>query len=198
MGKTKRSPGPAATILRLTKECRVKSTAQLNNAERDAKAARKKLAEQVGKMTEARTALMKLHESIGRGGFETEFDLLMAHGDIEKLEIDGSNIVVTTSTIVIRHEGTDYEIGRFRFAVDTTSRDTYRLRFRNLTRRLMQNDCPYDHPHIKNEHPCLGNHRGVMDKYLYDRRFSEIVVMCLYFLNSYNDNDRHRYIDNWR
>jgi len=187
MGKAKTSSGPAATIVRLTKECRVKSTAQLNNAEKSAETARKKLADRVGKVAEARSALRKLHESIGRGGFETEFDLLMAHDDIEKLEIDGNSIVVTTSTIVIRHNGTDYKIGRFRFSVDTTSRYADHLHFKNLTRQLRLGGGTFDHPHINGGNPCLGNHSSVMDKYLRDRRFSEFIVMCLRFLNTYYD-----------
>ncbi len=128
--------------------------------------------------------------------FGDEFDQLLKHPDIERLEVVGKKIVAYTGPIFINYRQVDYDIGRFKIAIDSVGKDGA-VRMMNLTRT----PDGYHHPHIKAYGvACLGNIQEVLPHMIAEHKYAAAVSVCIQYLKSYEKSDQyHPYmeIENW-
>lgn len=116
--------------------------------------------------------------------FGVEFDTLIKHPDVEKLNISDGKIIVTTKPITINHERRVYDIGVFDIAIDIAGRVT----FTNRTHRFGYNNGVLDHPHVYNGRPCLGNIKELVPSLIASHRYAALVSLCIQYLKSYEDD----------
>jgi hypothetical protein len=134
--------------------------------------------------------------------FGDEFDQLLKHPDIERLEINGRKVLVYTKPIAINYRQVDYDIGRFKIAIDTLGKDGA-VRMMNQTRTVGNNygDRSCHHPHIDAYGvPCLGNIQEVIPHMIAEHKYAAAVSVCIQYLKSYERSSQYRPysdIDNW-
>lgn len=126
--------------------------------------------------------------STKRGRFAAEFDQLLTHPDIDRLEVRGKRIVVHTKPIQIEHGRSVYDIGRFEITISTDGSD-HGVKMVNKTRRL---DGAIDHPHVRCGFPCLGNIQETVPHLIAEYQYAALISLCIQYLKSYEDSGGHR------
>lgn len=128
--------------------------------------------------------------------FGDEYEGLLKHPDIEKLEIVEKKILVYTKKVVIRHDAVNYNIGKFTIEIDTLGKSGA-VRMMNQTRKIDG----YSHPHINEEGiPCLGNIKEVIPHMIAGHKYAAVVSVCIQYLKSYEHSGDYRpfkSISNW-
>jgi len=175
-------------------------------------AGRKRLKDKIVKLHHEEKKLATiLSGNSERSRFGREFDLISAHEDVRWVRVDGERIVVRTEPISIKYKRKTYLIGEFVFTIHTdmeyvvndvnqhTGGNYLGMRFRNLTRKRAL----YDHPHVKEERPCLGNLTSEIYRQMKNREYFKVVAWCLLFLHTYyNESSEgkihaHHYVTSW-
>jgi hypothetical protein len=132
--------------------------------------------------------------------FGDEFEQLMKHPDIERLEIVGRKIVIYTGPILINYRNVDYDIGRFKVTIDTLGKEGA-VRMINLTRTINVGfRTGIHHPHIERGVPCLGNIQEVLPHMIAEHRYAAAVSVCIQYLKSYENSAEYQpygEITNW-
>ena len=91
----------------------------------------------------------------------------------------GSSIIqADTGDIYCENLGKKYLIGKFRVSINLDGT----VRMRNLTNRHDS----YDHPHIAEEIPCLGNIKDTVPKMIFNGDFIGILNLLHNYLSTYN------------
>jgi hypothetical protein len=119
--------------------------------------------------------------------FEQEFDKMVEHPDIEKIEVLNGVIKIYTGRITITHDAKNYDIGKFKIELYADGRNGC-VSMRNLTHRVNH----ADHPHVMDEKPCLGNIREALPELIAQWQFPAAVSLCIQFLKSYTASDGGR------
>ena len=132
-------------------------------------------------------------DETGLTRFAEEFDKLLEHPDIERLEINNKQIVVFTKPILIAYNKADYNIGRFKITIHTDG-SRGGVRMINLTRTIDG----YHHPHIQ-EHgvPCLGNIQEVIPHMIAEHKYPAMISICIQYLKSYDNSAPHILLNEW-
>jgi hypothetical protein len=119
--------------------------------------------------------------------FEQEFDKMVDHPDIEKIEVVNGALKIYTGRITITHDSKVYDIGKFKIELYVDGRNGC-VSMRNLTHRVDS----ADHPHVMHEKPCLGNIREALPELIAQWQFPAAVSLCIQFLKSYTASDGGR------
>ncbi len=127
---------------------------------------------------------------------EDEFDQLLKHPDINKLDIQNEKIIVYTNSISIAFKKSAYKIGKFEIEIYTDgSRGGVRMFNHTYPRHGPQ------HPHVNEDGiPCLGNIKEVVPNLIAERKYSALIAICIQYLKSYEnsgDNRPYELITGW-
>jgi hypothetical protein len=123
--------------------------------------------------------------------YRSEFDRLNKISGIKALNIGAGFLTLDTDTIIIKHQDKQYQIGDFRLDIYMNGY----IRMRNIKN---PGRYPYyDHPHIRDGEPCVGNHTEAVAKLIAEGQLSTVASLLLSYLHSYNPEDAYCEITYW-
>jgi hypothetical protein len=123
--------------------------------------------------------------------FSVEFNKLLEVAHVECLAVDDGVLKVYTDMIYIDYDEKRFRIGEFEIRISGEGN----VRMRNLSGYIKRN-C--QHPHVREEIPCLGNISEGIAKLVADYQFSVAAQILIEFLHSYNASDPHCPITEWK
>lgn len=110
--------------------------------------------------------------------------------DVANAAASPPGLQITTRPIQGQHGGKVYSLGSFRIDLCYNGKIT----IHNLTSSYGY----YDHPHIWNGNPCLGNIRPGVAKLIGEYQLAAACEVLLDFLKTINHRDWHISIEHWR
>jgi hypothetical protein len=110
-----------------------------------------------------------------------DLDQLKALPEVRDLQIQDGRITVFTTPLRTEFGGREFHLGSYRMEISFAGD----IRIRNLTDALGA----YDHPHIYQGRPCLGNIREGIAKMIGEYQFVAAVYVLLDFLQTINPKD---------
>jgi hypothetical protein len=119
-----------------------------------------------------------------------EFDSLCELPDVADVATLPDGLRLVTRPIVAEHRGRRHAMGTFQIDLGFNGEIT----MRNLTNRHGY----YDHPHIWDGKPCLGNIRAGLAKLIGELELTAAAEVLLDFLKTINPRDWHVSIEHWR
>jgi len=119
-----------------------------------------------------------------------ELDLLSKHPDVADVTASPSGLRVITRRIRAAHGGKQFSLGAFQIDLLYNGEIT----IYNVTSRHGY----YDHPHIWNGKPCLGNVRQGLAKLIGEYQLAAASEVVIDFLKTINPKDWHTSIEHWR
>jgi len=118
---------------------------------------------------------------------------MMKSGAVRDIEVLDSEILFTTGTAIIEHDGYRFEFGPFRVGLDL---HRGKVTISPTEAAHVQNG--YAHPHVSDSgSPCLGNMAPVIAKALGMGDLVGALTTILEFLRSYNPHDAYQRIERW-
>lgn len=140
-----------------------------------------------------RTAERRLSEleqpQVSAEALARDFDRIATLPGVSDLEVSDGAVRVFTDTIVIEYASRRYRLGRFRLDLHFDGR----VSLRNLTGRYET----YDHPHVDNGRPCLGNIQEWIQRLLAQREFAAASEVLLQYLRTVNPADWRKAVTFW-
>ncbi len=118
-----------------------------------------------------------------------EFDALLGIPDIRDVEILGDCLCVFTNTVETVVAGKRYRLGRFRVDIRFNGDVT----IKNLTKAHGY----YDHPHVWNTKPCLGNIGQSVMKLVGEFQWVAAAELLLEYLKTVNPKEWYTPIHHW-
>ncbi len=122
--------------------------------------------------------------------YEQEYERLCSLPHVSSLAVRGHRVELRTGTIHVR----GICVGSFCVNYDFSTRS---LLITNLTKPVYSNSVRFDHPHIRNGYPCLGNIGRAISDLLASRDLPKLIPLTLDFLLSYNPSQPFRRLDCW-
>jgi len=123
--------------------------------------------------------------------YRQEFDRLQEMSGVKALSIGAGFLAVDTDTIRIGYQDKQYQIGDFRLAIYLNGY----IRMQNINNAGRY---PYyDHPHVRDAEPCVGNHTEAVAKLISEGQLSTVAALLLSYLHSYNPEDAYCAISYW-
>lgn len=119
-----------------------------------------------------------------------ELDHLSGHPDVADVTTSSAGLRIITRPIRAEHGGKLYSLGTFQIDLLYNGEIT----IHNLTGRHGY----YDHPHIWNGRPCLGNIRQGLAKLIGELQLATACEVIVDFLKTINSKDWHISIEHWR
>ncbi len=110
-----------------------------------------------------------------------DLDQLKELPEVREVHIHDGLITVFTNPLQAEYGGHEFHLGSFRMEISFAGD----IRIRNLTNALGA----YDHPHIYQGRPCLGNIREGVAKMIGEYQFVAAVFVLLDFLKTINPKD---------
>lgn len=110
-----------------------------------------------------------------------DLDQLKELPEIREVRVQDGQITVFTAPLRAEFGGREYHLGSFRMEISFVGD----IRIRNLTDVLGA----YDHPHIYQGRPCLGNIREGIAKMIGEYQFVAVIYVLLDFLKTVNPKD---------
>ncbi|MFQ5989570.1 MAG: hypothetical protein ACE5K9_06620 [Candidatus Methylomirabilales bacterium] len=110
-----------------------------------------------------------------------DLDQLRELPEIREVQMQDGRIIVFTAPLQVEYGGHAFHLGSFRIEIFFAGD----IRIRNLTNALGA----YDHPHIYQGRPCLGNIREGVAKMIGEYQFVAAVYVLLDFLKTINPKD---------
>ena len=135
-------------------------------------------------------SLQETQQNLNRDS-SVEFERLSRLSEIKSIDVGAGCLKVDTNPLVVDHGGKKFRMGEFRFEI-------YLNGYVHLIN--LSNPCRYpfyDHPHIRDGKPCLGNHTEALSKLIAEGQFSTVVAILLSYLQSYNPEDAYCDITLW-
>ncbi len=131
--------------------------------------------------------------------WKKQWTILHSHPMIRAGTLSMQGLVVSyeTEELMIEdvdssREGWKYPIGSFRIKIDL---EHFNFNVRNLTNRIDNKD----HPHVRDETPCLGDYHSEVSDLFVSRELAALVEWLFSYLESYNPADDYgRAIRLWR
>lgn len=133
-------------------------------------------------------ALQARHPASEEDGHE--FDRLVRLPDVRHVEVRQGVVRVYTELVFCTFEGRRYRLGAYCLDYDLRGE----ARVWNLTDRIDA----YDHPHVRDGQPCLGNVRDWVEELVADRQFAGATQVLMAYLRTVNPADWQRPIGLWR
>jgi hypothetical protein len=118
-----------------------------------------------------------------------DFDRITGLPGVVEVAVQDAVLQVFTEPIVIGYGFRRYHLGRFRLDLHFDGR----LFVRNLTGRYET----YDHPHVDNGRPCLGNIQEGIQRLLAQREFAAATEILLQYLRTVNPADWRKAVTFW-
>lgn len=118
-----------------------------------------------------------------------EFDRLAALPGVTDVRVGEEVLYLFTQLITVEYGARRFRLGRFRMDVHFDGR----VFLRNLTDRYET----YDHPHVDNGRPCLGNIQGWVQQLIGRREFSAAAGVLLEYLATVNPSDWRKPVTYW-
>ncbi len=127
-----------------------------------------------------------------RQRFEQEYASLVALPQVQAFLVTDLQVEFTTDDIYVQN----VLLVSFKVAYDF---DRKRMEILNQTRPRFDYDeeIRFDHPHVRQGNPCLGNIQLAVADMLASRDVPRLVPLTLDFLKSYNPSNPHRRIEEW-
>ncbi len=119
-----------------------------------------------------------------------EWESLKSLPGVQSISIDGNVVEFITTMIYI--DG--YQIGEFRILLNFKDNQ---VTAHNLTRLAYKDTSRYDHPHIHDGYPCLGNIYSHVQRLMITRNLPDLIGLLLDFLHSYNPASPYCTLDYW-
>jgi hypothetical protein len=110
-----------------------------------------------------------------------DFDRIRDLPDVRDLGLQAGTLAITTRPLEAECGGHRYRLGSFRVEIQFEGD----VRITNLTDRRG----PYDHPHVRQGRPCLGNVREGVAKLIGEYEFAAAAQVLLDFLQTVNPQD---------
>ncbi|MBI3953683.1 MAG: hypothetical protein HY330_04135 [Chloroflexi bacterium] len=120
-----------------------------------------------------------------------EFDALLRHPTVDKVECDPKAVTVYTKPIRIEWDDLPYKIGDFKIRLGWNG-EVDLENFHNYGESVV-----YDHPHITRGQPCLGNVQEGVAKLVGEFQFAAAVDVIVNFLQTYDPKEAWKKIENW-
>jgi len=158
---------------------------------------RKKLEQALERRQEAQAQINRLKITGEEVKCGQDFDGLMANPDIDHIEIDDTKLVIYTKKMKMKNVNSKRsamrELGRVKITIETRTSNFYKPGFHNLDHR----PGGWDHPHVDEGNPCLGNVSGTMSKFHREGNFVALVGLCLEYLRWYNPHSGVKSASGW-
>ncbi len=129
------------------------------------------------------------HHQTSPDTLERDFDRIASLPGVAEVGVRDGAVQVLTEPIVIEYGFRRYRLGRFHLDLHFDGR----LSIRNLTDRYET----YDHPHIENGRPCLGNIQEWVQRLLAQREFAAATEVLLQYLRTVNPADWRKAVTFW-
>ncbi len=110
-----------------------------------------------------------------------DIDQLKELSEIREVQIQDGRLTIFTSPLQTEYDGRQFHLGSYRMEISFAGD----VRIRNLTDAVGA----YDHPHIYQGRPCLGNIREGIAKMIGEYQFVAVVYVLLDFLKTVNPKD---------
>ncbi len=120
----------------------------------------------------------------------SEWESLKTLPGVQSIAIHGSVVEFTTTMITI--EG--HQIGEFHISLNFKDNQ---VTAHNLSRLAYKDTSRYDHPHIHDGYPCLGNIYSHVQRLMITRNLPDLIGLLLDFLHSYNPASPYCTLDYW-
>ncbi len=172
---------------------------QQSVAEEDAQAVRSQLAElsrrfvmldrrllSYSRRAEELRTLAGAPESAGQ-----ELERLLAVRGVRTAEVVGSQLHVLTHPLRLESEGSTYNLGEYRILLDLAGD----VRIESISR--LGPKPHWDHPHIQDGLPCLGNLREGVLKLMARYELALATQVLMDFLSTYNADTAYCPIEGW-
>jgi len=118
-----------------------------------------------------------------------EFEALLEVPEVREVEVLGDRLRIFTDTVDTIVAGKRYRLGCFRLDI----RFNGEVAITNLTQPYGY----YDHPHVWNAKPCLGNIRPNVSKLVGEFQWVATAELLLEYLKTVNPNGWYTPIDHW-
>ncbi len=173
--------------------------AQESVTDEDAQAVRSQLAElsrrfvtldrrllNSSRRAEELSSLAEVPESAGQ-----ELECLLAVRGVRTAEVAGSRLHVLTHPLRLESEGSTYNLGEYRILLDLAGD----VRIESISR--LGPKPHWDHPHIQDGLPCLGNLREGVLKLMARYELALATQVLMDFLSTYNADTAYCPIEGW-
>jgi hypothetical protein len=125
----------------------------------------------------------------GEADLARELDRLSEHREVAEVTTLPAGLRIITRRLHVEHRGRQYVLGRFQVDLLYNGEIT----IHNLTNKHGY----YDHPHIWNGTPCLGNVREGLAKLIGEFQLAAAAEVIVDFLKTINHKDWHISIEHW-
>jgi hypothetical protein len=122
--------------------------------------------------------------------FGEEYDRIRSHPLVTDLTIKDDLIIATTLPLTTTFEDERVHLGRFAIEIHLNGD----VRISNLTRRLWN----FDHPHIRDGSPCLGNIQDGIAKLIGTYQLAAVIQVLIDFLQLVNPREWVVSVEYWR
>lgn len=119
-----------------------------------------------------------------------EFDRLVRLPEVRHVEVQDGVVRVYTGLVSCTFEGRRYRLGSYCLTYDLRGE----ARVWNLTDRIDA----YDHPHVRDGQPCLGNVRDWVEELVAGRQLAAATQVLMAYLRAVNPADWQRPVGLWR
>lgn len=128
-------------------------------------------------------------ENSGESAAARELNALKRIKKVTRISTRMDKLVVELDTVYLTTETARYEIGKFQIEFGPANH----FKIKNTTGRIRD----YDHPHVLDGDPCLGNMRDILT-YAYGGEIAMAVMTTIDYLNAYNPQSAYHQVDNWK
>jgi hypothetical protein len=118
-----------------------------------------------------------------------EFDRIAGLPGISEVRVGDEVLYLFTELVSVEYGARRFRLGRFRMDIHFDGR----IFLRNLTDRYET----YDHPHVDNGRPCLGNIQGWVQQLIARREFAAAGGVLLQYLGTVNPSDWRKPVTYW-
>jgi hypothetical protein len=122
---------------------------------------------------------------------DAELDRMLALPGVQTVAVAGSTLHVLTDPIQIAWDGVDYAVGSFRIVLDLAGD----VRIESVSK--VGPKPGWDHPHVQDGRPCLGNLREGMLKLIAEYELALAVQITLDFLATYQPESAYCALERW-
>lgn len=147
-----------------------------------------------------RQAVRRLHDLRGRReslaavsatDVERDIALLERLPNVVSVEAADDRVSITTNSLIVDHEGTRYDLGRFQIDLSPSAG------VRVWAIEKPPTDVAWEHPHVQAGRPCLGGARVGVEKLLGTYQYLAAGEVILRLLTSFDVETAYCRIDHW-